>query len=137
MSLYWANMRAKIGGRALRPLILFLAAAFLCLSLFGSTRVSASGNFGKEQGQIFAPGCDSKGSGEHRPSHNPGLCCVVCCGQADYRSPLLGASSPLSETLKPPREVSLLRLSVATIAPSRAPLGSGGAWSSRAPPFVS
>jgi len=137
MNLYWANMRAKIGGRAPRPLILFFAAAFLCLSLFGSTRVSASGNSGEEQGQTLARSCEPQGGGEHRSSHKPDLCCVICGGQADYRWPLAGGSSPLSEVLKPLREVRFLRLSAATIAPSHAPLGSGGAWSSRAPPFVS
>ena len=137
MSLYWANMRAKIGGRALRPLILFFAAAFLCFSLFGSTSVSASGNSRVEQGQTFARSCDPQGGGEHGPSHKPDLCCAICCGQSDYRWPLAGGFSSLSEILKPLREVRFLRLSAATIAPSHAPLGSGGAWSSRAPPFVS
>jgi len=133
----WANMRAKIGERALRPLILILAAAFLCLSLFGSTSVSASGNLSLEQGQTFVRNCDSQSGGGHGPSHKPDLCCAFFCGQADCRWPLAGGSSPLSEILKPLREVRFLRLSAATIAPSHAPLGSGGAWSSRAPPFVS
>ena len=137
MSLYWPNMRAKIGGRALRPLILFLAVAFLCLSLFGSTSVSASRNSSVEQGQTFARSCDPQGGGEHRSPHELDLCCAICCGQADYRWPLVSGSSLLSEILKPLHEVRFLRLSAATIAPSHAQPGSGGAWSSRAPPSVS
>jgi len=132
-----ANMKAKIGGRALRPLILFLAAAFLCLSLFGSTSVSASVDSNVEKGQSFARNCESQGSGKHGTSHKPDLCCAFFCGQADYRWSLASGAAPLSETLKPSRQVRLLRLSAATTALARAPLGSGVAWSSRAPPFVS
>ena len=132
-----ANMKAKIGRRALRPMIIVLATTFLCLSLFGSTSASASVDSNVEQGQSFTRNCESQGGGKHGTSHKPDLCCAFFCGQTNYRWPLASGSWPLSVNLKPAREFRLLRLSAPTTAPARAPLGSGGAWSSRAPPSVS
>jgi len=137
MSVFRETLRAKNGARALRSLILLLAAAFLSLSLLDATRVSDPGNPGKEPAQTFARSCNAKGGEEHKPSHNLGLCCLICYGQADHRSPLLGASAPLSEIFGPLREVALSPPNMEAIAPPRAWVGSGGAWSSRAPPFVS